>query len=109
MSYIIKLNNKFNSNIAYYKPGFIYTSEIKDAYRFEHEEDALACIICYISSITWDVEVVEYERQLGTYFSTYNHNSSIQEIKDILLLPIYIPKIIYYMIKNNIRRIKNNN
>lgn len=109
MSYIIKLTNKIYSNIAYYRPGFMYTPEIKDAYRFEYEEEASACITYYIDPRTWDAEAVEYERQLGTYFSTYNHNSNIQTIKDILLLPIYIPKIIYYMIKNNIRRIKNNN
>lgn len=106
MSYIIELTNKTYHNVVYFTPTLFYAHKVKDAYRFERKEDATTCIAYYIDPRTWDAEIVEYERQLGTYFSTYNKYGILKEIKDLLLLPIYIPKLIYYMIKNNIRRIK---
>jgi hypothetical protein len=108
--YLIKFKRPENDFYEYKCEIGGYTPNIKDALTYPPNSPEIygACFAIRWTHPDWNLEIVDYRNEIGTYISTYKPKVTFKTILDtigfILSIPILIPIIAYLAIKDYIMK-----
>jgi hypothetical protein len=108
--YIIKFKRPENDFYEYKQKIGGYTGNIKNALIYPPNSPEMfgSCFYIKWAHPEWNAEVVDYRNEIGTYISTYKTKYTFKVILDniglLLAIPIIIPVITYFTIKDYIMK-----